>query len=82
MKDLRIIKLAKNLVNYSCAVQKGEKVMIEAFGIPNDLVKELVKEVYAAGGYPFVYLRDHAIMRALLKDCNEEFCKLWANRIK
>ena len=42
MKDLRIIKLAKNLVNYSCAVKKGEKVMIEAFGIPNDLVKELL----------------------------------------
>ena len=78
MKDERILKLAKNLVNYSCKVQKGEKVMIEAFGIPNELVKALVSEVYAAGGYPFVYLRDHAVMRAMIKDCNEEYCKLWA----
>ena len=78
MKDERILKLAKNLVNYSCAVKKGEKVMIEAFGIPNDLVKALVSEVYLAGGYPFVYLRDHAVIRAMLKDCNEEYCKLWA----
>lgn len=78
MKDERILKLAKNLVNYSCKVQKGEKVMIEAFGIPNELVKALVSEVYSAGGYPFVYLRDHAVMRAMIKDCNEEYCKLWA----
>ena len=78
MSDPRILKLAKNLVNYSCKVKKGEKVMIEAFGIPNDLVKALVKETYNAGGYPFVYLRDHAVMRAMLMDCNEEYCNLWA----
>lgn len=78
MKDERIIKLAKNLVNYSCKVKKGEKVMIEAFGIPNDLVKALVSEVYAAGGYPFVVLRDHAVMRAMIKDASKEYFKLWA----
>ena len=78
MSDPRILKLAKNLVTYSCKVKKGEKVMIEAFGIPNALVKALVKETYNAGGYPFVYLRDHAVMRAMLMDCNEEYCNLWA----
>ena len=60
MIDPRMATLAKNLVNYSCKVKQGEKVMIEAFGIPNALVKALVKEGYNAGGYPFVYLRDHA----------------------
>ncbi len=78
MKDRRITKLAKNLVNYSCKVKKGEKVMIEAFGIPNDLVKALVGEVYAAGGYPFVVLRDHAVMRSMIKGASKEYCKLWA----
>lgn len=78
MKDMRILKLAKNLVNYSCRVKKGEKVMIEAFGIPNELVKALCDEVYAVGGYPFVYLRDYSVMRSVLKNCSEEYCNLWA----
>ncbi len=32
MKDKRIETLAKNLVNYSCSVQPGEKVLIEVIG--------------------------------------------------
>ena len=30
MTDERINLLAKNLINYSCALKKGEKVIIEA----------------------------------------------------
>ena len=52
--DPRIEKLAHNLVAYSCDVQKGENVLIEAFGIDYQLVNCIVKEVIAAGGYPFV----------------------------
>lgn len=78
MKDPRIEKLAANLVNYSCKVKKGEKVMIESFGIPDELTDELVKKVYAAGGFPFVYLRRHPVLREILKGCDEEYCNLWA----
>ena len=39
MSDPRILKLAKNLVNYSCKVKEGEKVMIEAFGIPTSWLR-------------------------------------------
>lgn len=78
MKDLRLTKLADVLVNHSCKVKKGEKVMIESFGIPNDLVKEVVNKVYDAGGYPFVYLRDHSVLRATISRASEEYCKLWA----
>ena len=53
MQDARIEKLAEGLINYSVRLQKGEKVLIEAVGIPNDLVRALVKKAYAAGGFPY-----------------------------
>ena len=52
--DERMKKLAKNLVAYSCAVQPGEKVLIEVFDCEDVVAEELVKAVYEAGGIPFV----------------------------
>lgn len=52
--DSRIQTLAKNLVNYSCRVQKGERVLIHHIGdSTNLLAKALIKEVYNVGGIPF-----------------------------
>ena len=51
MKDPRIEKLAYNLINYSIRLQKGEKVLIENFGLQKELVTALVKEAYATGGF-------------------------------
>ncbi|MED4531041.1 aminopeptidase [Metabacillus fastidiosus] len=66
MKDPRITDLAKNLINYSIRLQKGEKVLIENFGLQRELVTALIKEAYEAGGYPFVSLKDNQIDRALM----------------
>lgn len=54
MTDPRISVLAKNLINYSCQVQPGEKILIEAIGLESPLIKEIIKEAYRAGGIPFV----------------------------
>ncbi|WP_300453240.1 aminopeptidase, partial [Fusobacterium sp.] len=71
--DQRIIKLAKNLVNHSCRLKEGEKVLIEAYGdTTKDLVKALVKEAYSVGALPFVTIKDNSILRAILKDCSVE----------
>lgn len=72
MLDPRLTKLADVLVNYSVRVQKGENVLIEAFGIDNALVKELIKKVHQAGGHPFVNLRDQAVFRQLVLEGTEE----------
>ncbi len=69
--DPRIKKLAGNLVNYSCRVKKGEKVLVECMGssgIP--LVRAIVKEIYNAGAIPHIDLKDYSITRELLKDCS------------
>ncbi len=79
MKDPRINQLAKNLINYSIRLQKGEKVLIENFGLQRELVIELVKEAYAAGGYPFVSLKDHQIDRSLLMGATEEHYETMAS---
>ncbi len=78
MKDPRISKLAYNLINYSCSLKKGEKILIEAFGIDNELVKACVEEARKIGAYPFVTLRDHAVQRSMINNTDEEHQKLWA----
>ncbi|HJV31243.1 MAG TPA: aminopeptidase [Bacillales bacterium] len=79
MKDPRIEKLASNLINYSVQLQKGEKVLIENFGLQRELVTALVKEAYAAGGYPFVLLKDAQVDRSLLMGAQEEHYNMMAD---
>ncbi|MGL4426127.1 MAG: aminopeptidase [Cetobacterium sp.] len=77
--DQRIEILAKNLVNYSCRVKNGEKVLIETVGEDTkSLVKALVKEVYAAGGHPFVSIKDQSVTREILKGMTKEQAELMA----
>ena len=78
MTDPRIETLAKNLVNYSCEIKPGEKVLIEIIGFELPLTKALVKEVYKAGGLPFVTIKNDEIKRALLNGCSEEQIRLMA----
>ncbi len=78
MIDARVIKLAQNLVNYSCEIRPGEKVLIEASG-PTEIVEELVKAVYQAGGLPFVNLKNNRINRLILNGVEEDHLALWAD---
>ncbi len=78
MTDPRVSRLAGNLVHYSCRLQKGEKVLIEAVGLERPLVRELIHQVYLAGGIPFVTIKDRAVDRALLLGATVEQIKLMA----
>ncbi|MEG0371859.1 MAG: aminopeptidase, partial [Clostridium sp.] len=72
MVDQRIKQLAYNLINYSCRLQSGEKILIESIGLEESLVKELVKEVYNVGGIPFVTIKDKSIDRSILMGATKE----------
>jgi leucyl aminopeptidase (aminopeptidase T) len=77
--DPRIKELAHNLINYSCTVQPGEKVLIHVFGTSAyGLAQQLVKETYAAGGFPYVQIEDYEINRAFIIGASEEQLKLKA----
>ena len=80
MKDSRIEKLAKTIVNYSCQLKKGENILIKCYGEGDErnLALAIINEAYKVGANPFVWNHDPHIMRELLKKCNEEQIKLWA----
>ena len=77
--DTRILKLADNIVNYSLAVKKGEKVLIQCFGgdgLP--LLQAVIREVYKAGGYPYAETKFGVIQREIALGANAEQIKLLA----
>jgi len=75
MKDERIVKLAHNLLNYSCKLQKGQTIIIESSIEAKELVKELVRQTYEIGAYPFVRLSDSEISREVMMGMSEEQAK-------
>ncbi|MFW6352968.1 MAG: aminopeptidase, partial [Verrucomicrobiota bacterium] len=72
MMDPRYLKLAENLVGYSVDVKKGERVLIDAYDVPEAMVIALVRAVRAKKGIPFVQLNSAQISRELLLEASEE----------
>lgn len=72
MRDSRINTLAGNLINYSCRLHPEERVLIEAIGLEVPLVTALVEQAYAAGGIPFVTIKNRSVDRAILMGCSED----------
>jgi len=76
MKDPRVAKLADILIGYSTRIQSGEKVLVEATEIPDDVVTALVERIVQAGGLPFVTLKSNKVLRALYNNATEEQMRL------
>lgn len=79
MKDLRIEKLANNLLTFSVDIQKGENILIEVLGedgIP--LAKELVKKAEELGARPQFNIINYELLRVMLSNADEEQIKLYA----
>ena len=70
--DERNKKFAEMIVNYSCSVQPGERVLINEVGTTaKPLIKEIIRAVYKAGGHPFLGLSDASLNREIIMQCNE-----------
>ncbi|MDO4565026.1 MAG: aminopeptidase [Clostridia bacterium] len=78
MFDPRVVTLAKNLVNFSCKLKKGENVLIESIGGNEGLVRALIKETYNAGGQPFLWTSFKQFDRELIMNCSREQLQLRA----
>lgn len=71
--DPRVKKLADLLIDYSCHVQPGEKVLIDYEGeCCKPLARQLIKNIYSRGGLPYCEIRDSEITREILLECTEE----------
>jgi aminopeptidase len=71
--DSRITKLADLLVNYSCGVKKGEKVLVELFGFDAlDLLHEVEHAAVKNGAHVFYNIRHDRLQRRFLLNASEE----------
>lgn len=79
--DSRKLTLAKNLINHSIRLKKGEKILIHAIGFEHtELIEALVSEAYAAGGLPYVDYTHPRTQRALLMHTSEAQAQVLADR--
>jgi aminopeptidase len=73
MRDERIVKLAQTLIHHSCRLQQGQKVLIEAFDLPDPaLICELVDEVGRVGAVPVVSTKSNVVLRSLYRNATAE----------
>ncbi|NLN76642.1 MAG: aminopeptidase [Armatimonadetes bacterium] len=80
MIDPRMKKLADLLVGYSTKVQPGERVLIEGFDVPEEMVALLIDCVAQAGGLPFAQTYGQRVMRALYMNSTEEQSRVYGKR--
>jgi aminopeptidase len=76
MADARYTKLAKLLVNYSTALKKGDRVLVEATDVPDEFVVELLRTIRRVGATPLVEVRHSRVTRELLRETNEPHARL------
>ena len=72
MHDPRYDKLAKLLVGYSTKLQKGDRVLIDAFDLPAEMSVALVRATREVGAQPFVQVHQARISRELAVGATEE----------
>jgi aminopeptidase len=72
VSDPRHTQLARTLIRYSCSLQPGEHVLIEAVDIPHEFTCELIRQAREVGGHPNVLIKSKAVMRRLLMDATDE----------
>jgi aminopeptidase len=77
MHDPRIDKLANILLDHSCRLAKGDKVLIEAIDVPEpQLVCALIEGAAKRGATPLVTTKSNAVLRSLYRTATEESMKL------
>jgi len=67
MTDPRFTKLANLLVRYSTKLRKGQRVLIDAVEIPDEMTVELIRAARRAGATPLVEVRHGRVTRELLR---------------
>jgi aminopeptidase len=75
MTDPRYTKLARLLVNYSTALKKDDRVLLDMIDVPDEFTIELIRAVRAAGAVPFVETRQTRVGRELLLGTTEAQAK-------
>jgi aminopeptidase len=78
MHDPRYDHLAEVLTGYSTRLQSGEKVLIDTFDAPPEIVISLVRKAREKGAVPLVNLQSSVVNRELLREAEESQYQLIA----
>lgn len=70
--DPRYEKLAAGLTGFSIALKKGERVLVDAFDVPDAMVIALVRAARARGAHPYVSMHRGRVTRELMLHANAE----------
>ena len=82
MQDPRINRLAETLIDHSCRLKAGEKVIIEAFDLPEpNLVNRLVEVATERGAIPLVLWKNNSVLRSLYQGATIESMQ-WAGQLE
>ena len=69
--DPRYTQLASGLTGFSTSLAKGERVLIDAFEIPDAMVIALIRAVRARGAHPYVQIHRARVTRELSAGAEE-----------
>ena len=77
MKDSRYETLAKVIVEHSCKVEENEKVLVEAFDIPDEFTVTLIRAIADRGGVPLCVTKHNRVLRELYRNASVEQMRFW-----
>jgi aminopeptidase len=69
--DPRFTELAEGLTGFSTALKKGERVLIDAFDVPDAMVIALIRATRARGAHPLVQIQRARVTRELTMHAEE-----------
>ncbi|HLH55564.1 MAG TPA: aminopeptidase [Verrucomicrobiae bacterium] len=76
MTDPRYTKLARLLVEYSTALKKGDRVLLDMIDVPDDFSIELIRAARRVGAVPLVEARHTRLTREMLRETTAEHATL------
>src|SRR5438128_8988534 len=71
MTDPRFKKLAKLLVEYSTALEKGDRVLLDMIDVPDEFSVELMRAARRVGATPLIEVRHTRINREIMRGTND-----------
>ena len=78
MKDIRIEKLAHNLLTYSIDLKENDNILIEVLGEDGmPLAKELMRQAEQMKAKPYFNIVNYELLRIMLENATEEQIKLY-----
>lgn len=76
--DPRYTQLADVLTGYSTRLKKGEKVLIDAYNVPDEMVVALIRAARSLGAIPFTQIHHARVQREMLLGAQAEQLEITA----